>query len=236
MEERIAPGPQGLPQQRAGARRQCRGGVRSSTTRSAASFSLRCRCSSTAGCRGRADAGLFRLAGAARRRGGAAGVRARRRHLGVSRPQPRAHPFCRHVLGRLQPSERIASHLGLQKRTRYWGEECDRNRERELIEQKPGTKSAAPSPPASASTISMPACCCCPKSDFLEAPRSPLRADGQGDRARTIPEDTHVMRYASEDDFGLPETAFLVCRFWLIDVFVGPRPPRSRHAKCSMTR
>jgi GH15 family glucan-1,4-alpha-glucosidase len=30
--------------------------------------------------------------------------------------------------------------------------------------------------------------------------------------------DNHVMRYANEDDFGLPETAFLVCRFWLIDV------------------
>ena len=29
----------------------------------------------------------------------------------------------------------------------------------------------------------------------------------------------HVMRYASEDDFGLPESAFLVCRFWLIDVW-----------------
>ena len=28
----------------------------------------------------------------------------------------------------------------------------------------------------------------------------------------------HVMRYASEDDFGVPETAFLICRFWLIDV------------------
>jgi len=28
----------------------------------------------------------------------------------------------------------------------------------------------------------------------------------------------HVMRYASEDDFGMPETAFLICRFWLIDV------------------
>jgi len=27
----------------------------------------------------------------------------------------------------------------------------------------------------------------------------------------------HVMRYTSADDFGLPETAFLVCRFWLID-------------------
>ena len=27
----------------------------------------------------------------------------------------------------------------------------------------------------------------------------------------------HVMRYAAEDDFGMPETEFLVCRFWLID-------------------
>ncbi len=25
------------------------------------------------------------------------------------------------------------------------------------------------------------------------------------------------MRYAAEDDFGLPETEFLVCRFWLVD-------------------
>ena len=29
----------------------------------------------------------------------------------------------------------------------------------------------------------------------------------------------NVMRYAGEDDFGLPETAFLVCRFWLIDAY-----------------
>ena len=26
-----------------------------------------------------------------------------------------------------------------------------------------------------------------------------------------------IMRYAAEDDFGLPETAFLVCQFWYID-------------------
>jgi GH15 family glucan-1,4-alpha-glucosidase len=25
------------------------------------------------------------------------------------------------------------------------------------------------------------------------------------------------MRYVGSDDFGLPETAFLICRFWLID-------------------
>jgi hypothetical protein len=35
---------------------------------------------------------------------------------------------------------------------------------------------------------------------------------------RELLRDKHVMRYASEDDFGLPETAFLICRFWLIDV------------------
>jgi GH15 family glucan-1,4-alpha-glucosidase len=29
----------------------------------------------------------------------------------------------------------------------------------------------------------------------------------------------HVMRYAVADDFGLPESAFLICRFWLIDVW-----------------
>jgi GH15 family glucan-1,4-alpha-glucosidase len=29
----------------------------------------------------------------------------------------------------------------------------------------------------------------------------------------------HVMRYTGEDDFGLPETAFLICRFWLIDAW-----------------
>ena len=29
----------------------------------------------------------------------------------------------------------------------------------------------------------------------------------------------HVMRYAAPDDFGMPETAFLICRFWLIDAW-----------------
>ena len=29
----------------------------------------------------------------------------------------------------------------------------------------------------------------------------------------------HMMRYTSADDFGLPEFAFLICRFWLIDAW-----------------
>ena len=34
---------------------------------------------------------------------------------------------------------------------------------------------------------------------------------------RELRRDKHVMRYVAADDFGLPETAFLICRFWLID-------------------
>ena len=29
-----------------------------------------------------------------------------------------------------------------------------------------------------------------------------------------------IMRYTQRDDFGLPETAFLVCQFWYIDALV----------------
>ena len=34
---------------------------------------------------------------------------------------------------------------------------------------------------------------------------------------RELVREKHVMRYASADDFGMPETEFLICRFWLID-------------------
>jgi GH15 family glucan-1,4-alpha-glucosidase len=36
---------------------------------------------------------------------------------------------------------------------------------------------------------------------------------------RELVREKHVMRYAGADDFGLPVTAFLICRFWLIDAF-----------------
>ena len=42
---------------------------------------------------------------------------------------------------------------------------------------------------------------------------------------RELVREKHVMRYANADDFGLPVTAFLICRFWLIDALwsVGQR-------------
>ena len=34
---------------------------------------------------------------------------------------------------------------------------------------------------------------------------------------KTLRRGEHMLRYASEDDFGLPETAFNICTFWLIE-------------------
>jgi GH15 family glucan-1,4-alpha-glucosidase len=36
---------------------------------------------------------------------------------------------------------------------------------------------------------------------------------------RELVREKHVMRYAGEDDFGMPMTAFLICRFWLVDAW-----------------
>jgi GH15 family glucan-1,4-alpha-glucosidase len=36
---------------------------------------------------------------------------------------------------------------------------------------------------------------------------------------RELLREKHVMRYAAADDFGLPTTAFLICRFWLVDAW-----------------
>jgi GH15 family glucan-1,4-alpha-glucosidase len=36
---------------------------------------------------------------------------------------------------------------------------------------------------------------------------------------RELLRERHVMRYAGADDFGMPMTAFLICRFWLVDAW-----------------
>jgi GH15 family glucan-1,4-alpha-glucosidase len=45
----------------------------------------------------------------------------------------------------------------------------------------------------------------------------PRFASTVGAMERELMREKHVMRYANADDFGLPVTAFLICRFWLID-------------------
>ena len=80
----------------------------------------------------------------------------------------------------------------------------------------PGTRSAAPSPRRSAPTISTPACCCWPisassKSTIRASPRpSPPWSANWCARSTSC-------ATPARDDFGMPVTAFLICRFWLID-------------------
>jgi hypothetical protein len=42
---------------------------------------------------------------------------------------------------------------------------------------------------------------------------------------------SHMLRYASEDDFGLPETAFNVCTFWLIEALHATATPDNGRAE-----
>ena len=36
---------------------------------------------------------------------------------------------------------------------------------------------------------------------------------------RELLREKHVVRYTAADDFGLPTTAFLICRFWWVDAW-----------------
>ena len=109
----------------------------------------------------------------------------------------------------------IAAHLGMEERAAYWSDVANRMQSR-LIEQAWNEKRGAFTAgfgidDLDASVLLLP------EIGLLEThdPRFVRTVDAV---ERELLRDKHVMRYASEDDFGMPETAFLVCRFWLIDV------------------
>ena len=51
----------------------------------------------------------------------------------------------------------------------------------------------------------------------LIAPNDPRFVSTVDVIGRELRRNFNVMRYVTADDFGLPETEFLICRFWLID-------------------
>ena len=52
---------------------------------------------------------------------------------------------------------------------------------------------------------------------------------------KELPRGEHMLRYASEDDFGLPETAFNVCTFWLIEALhLAGRDEEAKGLFCTM--
>jgi GH15 family glucan-1,4-alpha-glucosidase len=109
----------------------------------------------------------------------------------------------------------IAAHLGLKGEAAHWTKTANAMRE-ELIER-------AWNPARGAFTAGFgvddldASVLLLPELGLLET-HDPRFVSTVKAIERELLRDNHVMRYANEDDFGLPETAFLVCRFWLIDV------------------
>jgi len=113
-----------------------------------------------------------------------------------------------------QRLEAIAAHLGLDDRANDWGARAQRI-QGELLEKawnpKRGAFTAAfGSDDLDASVLLLPELGAVEASD-------PRFVSTVNAIERELKRDLNVMRYSSADDFGLPETAFLICRFWLVD-------------------
>lgn len=113
-----------------------------------------------------------------------------------------------------QRLEAIAAHLGLDERAQYWGGISRKIGEQMLTQAwNPKLKAfsaALGSDDLDASVLLLAELGLIPPND----PRFVSTVEVIG---RELRRERHVMRYVAADDFGLPETAFLICRFWLID-------------------
>ncbi|HEX5507104.1 MAG TPA: glycoside hydrolase family 15 protein [Pseudolabrys sp.] len=113
-----------------------------------------------------------------------------------------------------QRLEAIATHLGLPDRAGYWSIAADKIG-KELLERAWSPKRKAfsgafGSDDLDASTLLFAEL-------GLVSPEDPRFVATVKAIEDELRRDFHVMRYVAADDFGLPETAFLICRFWLID-------------------
>ncbi len=108
----------------------------------------------------------------------------------------------------------IASRLGFADRAQHWNAAADKIHGAILEgawNQKRGAFTAAfGADELDASVLLLP------ELGLIE-PNDPRFVSTVAAMERELVREKHVMRYASADDFGLPVTAFLICRFWLID-------------------
>jgi len=110
--------------------------------------------------------------------------------------------------------EAIANSLGLGDRAQYWGKIAAGIRE-ELLRRAFNPKLNAFS--AAFDSDDLDASALLLAEIGLLPPDDPRFVSTVKAIERELRRDFHVMRYVAADDFGLPETAFLICRFWLID-------------------
>jgi GH15 family glucan-1,4-alpha-glucosidase len=108
----------------------------------------------------------------------------------------------------------IADHLGLADRAQYWAAAANRIGN-EVLERAWNPKRNAFS--GSFGGDELDASSLLLAELGLIAPDDPRFISTVGAINLELRRDSHVMRYVAADDFGLPETAFLICRFWLID-------------------
>ncbi len=113
-----------------------------------------------------------------------------------------------------QRLEAIAAHLGLPERAAYWGDIAKHIGE-EVLTRAWNPKRKAFS--AAFGSDDLDASCLLLAELGLIAPDDPRFVSTVEAIELELRRDFHVMRYVAADDFGLPETAFLICRFWLID-------------------
>jgi len=108
----------------------------------------------------------------------------------------------------------IALRLGIEGRAKYWAGYAESLRETILArawnEEKGAFVGALDDTELDASALRLAELGLVAAND----PRFIRTCDAIG---RDLPRNGRIMRYTSEDDFGPPETAFLVCNFWYID-------------------
>ncbi len=110
--------------------------------------------------------------------------------------------------------EAIAAHLGLADRAQYWGaiatKLSDELLARAWNEKRKAFTAAVDCDDLDASVLLL--------ADLgLIEPNDPKFVSTVEVVEKELRREQHVMRYIGSDDFGFPETAFLICRFWLID-------------------
>ncbi len=110
----------------------------------------------------------------------------------------------------------IAARLGLSDRAAYWNSVADPIHA-ELLERAWNPKreaftAAFGSDDLDASVLLLPDLGVCEVDD-------PRFVKTVAAMERELLREKHMMRYAAEDDFGMPVTAFMICRFWLIDAW-----------------
>ena len=110
--------------------------------------------------------------------------------------------------------EVIAAHLGLNDRAAYWGKHSDHIL-KTMLDQSWNEKRGAFT--AAFGREELDASVLLLNELGAVAADDPRFVSTVNAMERELKFDMNVMRYTNADDFGLPETAFLICRFWLID-------------------